>query len=82
MQEVLRDVLLKRVMTYKYRVLSRGISSFMTNLENFADMLQQFLNDPEVASLTNSGWELWQIETLSEKQGNNGFVLVFRRAAQ
>ncbi len=52
----------------------------MTNIETFADVLQQFMNDPEVAQLTNAGWELWQIQTLSEAQGNNGFLLVLRRA--
>ena len=52
----------------------------MTNLENFADILQQFLNDEEVTKLTQLGWELWQIQTLSDRQGNNGFLLVLRRA--
>ena len=66
-------------MLYQYRVLSRGISSFLTNLENFADVLQQFLGDAEVENLTRSGWELWQVQTLSDKQGNNGFLLVFRQ---
>ena len=67
-------------MAYKYRVLSRGLSSFLTNLETFADVLQQFLDDPEIASLEREGWELWQVQTLSDKQGNNGFLLVLRRA--
>ena len=67
-------------MTYQYRVLSRGLSSFMTNLEAFADVLQQFLEDPEVQNLTRTGWELWQIQTLSDRQGNNGFLLVLRKA--
>ena len=67
-------------MSHQYRVLSRGLSSFLTNLENFADVLQAFLNDPEVEALTGAGWELWQIQTLSDRQGNNGFLLVFRRA--
>ena len=68
-------------MVYQYRVLSRGISSFLTNLETFADVLQQFLEDPEVVNLMRSGWELWQTQTLSDRQGNNGFLLIFRRPA-
>lgn len=67
-------------MNYQYKVLSRGLSAFLTSLETFADVLQQFLNDPEVKSLTGDKWELWEIQTLSDKQGNNGFLLVFRRA--
>ena len=67
-------------MTYQYRVLSRGLSSFMTNLESFADVLQQFLEDAEIGQLTDAGWELWQIQTLSDRQGNNGFLLVLRKA--
>ena len=51
----------------------------MTNLKTFADILQQFQGVAEVTDLTQSGWELWQIQTLSEKQGNNGFLLVLRR---
>ena len=66
-------------MNYEYRVLSRGLSSFLTNLETFADVLQQFLNDSEVINLTVNGWELWQIQTLSDRQGNNGFLLVLRK---
>ena len=66
-------------MNYQYRVLSRGLSSFLTNLENFAEVLDGFLNDAEVRNLTNEGWELWQIQTLSDRQGNNGFLLVLRR---
>ena len=72
---------LRARMSYQYRVLSRGLSSFMTNLETFADVLQNFLDDDEVRGLTRSGWELWQIQTLSEKQGNCGFLLVLRRGA-
>ena len=53
----------------------------MTNLETFADVLQEFLESPEVTDLTGAGWEVWQIQTLSEKQGNCGFLLVLRRAA-
>ena len=66
-------------MNYEYHVLSRGLSSFLTSLETFADVLQQFLNDSEVINLTVNGWELWQIQTLSDRQGNNGFLLILRK---
>lgn len=66
-------------MNYQYQVLSRGVSGIFTNLESFAGVLQEFLNDEEVQNLTRAGWELWQIQTLSDQQGDNGFLLVLRR---
>ena len=66
-------------MNYQYRVLSRGLSGLGSNLEKFGHVLEEFLNDAEVQTLASAGWELWQIETLSEWQANNGFLLVLRR---
>jgi hypothetical protein len=63
---------------YAYSVLARGDSSW-SFLEGMADRLEKFLNDEESLAMQRRGWELFQVNTLNDKQGNNGFLLIFRR---
>jgi hypothetical protein len=63
---------------HEYRVLMQGASSFRF-LEGMGAALENLLNSHDVADYVAQGWELWQVNTLNDKQGNNGFLLVFRR---
>ncbi len=63
---------------YSYKILTQGESSW-SFLEGMAERLEEFLNSEEPQSLQRSGWELWQTSVLNDKQGNNGFMLLFRR---
>lgn len=65
-------------MIYEYEVQTEGGSSF-DNLEGFGSRLQEMLNGEEAASRMAQGWELWQVNTLSDHSGVNGHVLVYRR---
>ena len=66
---------------YEYTILSQGHSSWGL-LEGMRDHLQEFLNSSEVRQLQSQGWELWQTSVLNDKNGNNGFMLLFRRPLQ
>lgn len=63
---------------YDFKILSQGESSW-SFLEGMAERLESLLNSPEARALQNQGWELWQTTVLNDKQGNNGFMLLFRR---
>ena len=63
---------------YRYKVLTQGASSW-SFLEGMANRLEAFLNSEESLVLQRSGWELWQTSVLNDKEGNNGFMLLFRR---
>ena len=63
---------------YRYKILTQGESSW-SFLEGMASRLEEFLNSEEPRALQSSGWELWQTSVLNDKQGNNGFMLLFRR---
>lgn len=64
-------------MSYQYKVETLGASSW-DNLERLAEQLQELLDETAKRN-ERQGWELWQVNTLNDKQGNNGFILIFRR---
>ncbi len=68
-------------MSYEYYVHSQGVSSW-SFIEAHANVLQELLNGEAIRELERAGWELFQVNTLNDKQGNNGFFLVFRRPLQ
>ncbi|BCM93790.1 hypothetical protein IAD21_05681 [Abditibacteriota bacterium] len=63
---------------YHFKILTQGESSW-SFLEGMAERLENFINSDESRALQRSGWELWQTSVLNDKQGNNGFMLLFRR---
>jgi len=63
---------------YQFHVISKGESSW-SFLEGMSDRLEKFLNGDESVYLQQMGWELFQVNTLNDKQGNNGFIAIFRR---
>ncbi|RYX82345.1 hypothetical protein EON83_19810 [bacterium] len=63
---------------YRFKILTQGESSW-SFLEGMAERLEVFINSDESQALQRSGWELWQTSVLNDKQGNNGFMLLFRR---
>lgn len=65
-------------MQYEYSVYTQGKSSW-SFLEGFGGQLDELLNSAAVTNQVAQGWELWQVQTLNDKQGNNGFILIFRR---
>lgn len=65
-------------MAYDFKVLAVGTSSW-SFLEGVAAHLEQILGEAQVQELQNQSYELWQVNTLNDKQGNNGFILLFRR---
>ncbi len=66
---------------YQFKILTQGESSW-SFLEGMAERLETFGNSDESRELQRSGWELWQTNVLNDKQGNNGFMLVFRRPVE
>lgn len=66
---------------YRYKVLAQGDSSW-SFLEGMANRLEELMNSEESRALQRSGWELWQTSVLNDKQGNNGFMLMFRRPTE
>jgi len=68
-------------MSYQYKVMVQGVSSGRS-LEVRADVLSEMFNGAEVRDLECDGWELFQVNTLNDKYGTNGFILVFRRPLQ
>ena len=65
-------------MDYEYLVKTEGGSTF-DNLERAGARLQSMLNSSETVTRSKMGWELWQVNTLAEKQGINGLLLIYRR---
>jgi len=65
-------------MQYEYSIYTQGKSSW-SFLEGFGAQLNELLNSAAVTNQVAQGWELWQVQTLNDKQGNNGFILIFRR---
>ena len=65
-------------MQYEYSVYTQGKSSW-SFLEGFGTQLDELLNSAAVADQVAQGWELWQVQILNDSQGNNGFILIFRR---
>lgn len=65
-------------MSYEYKVYTQGMSVW-SFLEAYANVLDETLNGEAVRGLESQGWELFQVNTLNDKNGNNGFILVFRR---
>jgi len=63
---------------YQFKVLSQGASSW-SNLESLSEGLEELLNSLAAIDLQNQGFELWQTQVLNDRQGNNGFMLLFRR---
>ena len=66
---------------YQFKVLCQGESSWSL-LEGMTGRLEELLNSDEARALQRDGWELWQTSVLNDKQGNNGFMLMFRRPAE
>lgn len=66
-------------MNYEYFVYPIG-GSVMQSLEETGEMLEEALNHPEMAAHVELGWELWQVNTLTDGSGgNNGVLLIFRK---
>ena len=65
-------------MNYQYHLVTQGVSSW-SFLEAHANVLAELLNGEKVRGLEADGWELFQVNTLNDKEGNNGFILIFRR---
>lgn len=65
-------------MRYEYLVRTQGHTKF-SMLEGFGGKLEEMLNSELFADYELQGWELWQVNTLNDSQGTNGFVLIFRR---
>jgi hypothetical protein len=66
---------------YQFKILTQGESSW-SFLEGMAESLEAFINSEESRALQRSGWELWQTNVLNDKEGNNGFMLLFRQPIQ
>lgn len=57
-----------------------GCGSSFDSLERLGEGLQDKRNGAQASSRAGQGWELWQVSALSDPQGINGLVLVYRRA--
>lgn len=64
---------------YQFQVFYLGASAG-DNLERLTEQVEEFLNLREATRSQLRSYELWQTQVLSDKHGNNGFML-FRKLA-